>query len=174
MYNQSHRIYYTQQTLVRLSFYIFSDDTVLMKPTYYRTNLTTMGLLSLVVSASVLITGCNTTGKKNSTSVKALSAPSLVYLSGSNTAQHDFSEWMAIAKTNYDSKKYARALRAANNAIAIDNQSLEARDIAMLSTIKITESNISAYHNDTLMSSDDKDRVKDRLTNITTLVQASN
>ncbi|MGP9513978.1 hypothetical protein ACT3RN_15545 [Psychrobacter sp. AOP5-GZ1-6] len=81
---------------------------------------------------------------------------------------------MAIAKTNYDSKKYARALRAANNAIAIDNQSLEARDIAMLSTIKITESNISAYHNDTLMSSDDKDRVKDRLTNITTLVQASN
>lgn len=64
MYNQSHRIYYTQQTLVRLSFYIFSDDTVLMNPTYYRTNLTTMGLLSLVVSASVLITGCNTTGKK--------------------------------------------------------------------------------------------------------------
>ncbi|MBF0658430.1 tetratricopeptide repeat protein [Psychrobacter sp. NG25] len=142
----------------------------------YRTNLTKMGLLSVVVSASVLITGCNTTGEKKSASasVKALSAPSLVYLSGPNTVQRDFEAWMTIAKTNYDSKEYARALRAANEALAIDNQAVEARQIAMLSSIKVTEGNISAYHNDALMDSDDKDLLKDKLTNITTMIQSTN
>ena len=141
----------------------------------YRTNLTTMGLLSVVLSASVLITGCNTTAKEEkSTVVKRLSEPSLVYLSGGNAVQRDFAAWMTLAKTNYDSKQYARALRAANEALAMDNQSAEARQIAMLSSVKITESNISAYHNDTLMDSGDKARFKDKLTNITTLIQSSN
>ncbi|WP_201552000.1 tetratricopeptide repeat protein [Psychrobacter fjordensis] len=139
----------------------------------YRTNLKTMGLLSIVLSASMVITGCNTTAKEEkSATVKALSQPSLVYLADANPS--DFEAWMTVAKSNYDSKNYARALRAANEALKFDKQAVEARQIAMLSSIKLTENNISAYHNDSLMDSSDKAMVKNKLTNITTLIQTSN
>lgn len=139
----------------------------------YRTNLKTMGLLSIVLSASMVITGCNTTAKEEKVAtVKALSQPSLVYLADTNPS--DFEAWMTVAKSNYDSKNYARALRAANEALKFDRQAVEARQIAMLSSIKLTENNISAYHNDSLMDSSDKAVLKNKLTNITTLIQTSN
>lgn len=135
----------------------------------YRTNLTTVGLLSAILSVSMMMTGCNTTGKKNSTSVKPLSEPSLVYLDDGNTPQRDFDGWMAIAETDYDAKKYARALRAANKALAIDNQAVAARQIAMLSSVKVMESNIKTYHDSASMDSADKATLKATLTNINTL-----
>ncbi len=121
----------------------------------------------------MVITGCNTTAKEGkSATVKALSQPSLVYLADANPS--DFEAWMTVAKSNYDSKSYARALRAANEALKFDKQAVEARQIAMLSSIKLTENNISVYHNDSLMDSSDKAMLKNKLTNITTLIQNSN
>lgn len=121
----------------------------------------------------MVITGCNTTAKEEkSATVKALSQPSLVYLADANPG--DFEAWMTVAKSNYDSKNYARALRAANEALKFDKQAVGARQIAMLSSIKLTENNISAYHNDSLMDSSDKAMLKNKLTNITTLIQNSN
>ena len=81
---------------------------------------------------------------------------------------------MTIAKNNYETKRYARALRAANEALSIDNERLDARQLAMLSAVKVMESNIDAYHDNTLMNSGDKAALNKTLTNITTLVNASN
>lgn len=170
------------------SLYTFSDDTALMNH-IYRTKLidnklTTAGLLSVVLTASLLATGCSTTTKesrKNTDSqpvIKQLSEPSLAYLSDttkmSNANQSDVEAWVTIAKSNYEAKRYARALRAANKALSIDKGMVDARQIAMLSAVKVMESNIDAYHDDALMDSGDKTMFKDTLTDITSLINASN
>ncbi|MGP4120776.1 hypothetical protein ACT3N8_13265 [Psychrobacter aquimaris] len=144
----------------------------------YRTKLATAGLLSVLLSASLLTAGCGTTAKNNIQTtvskpiVKQLSEPSLVYLSSGNQLSSE--AWMTIAKNNYATKRYARALRAANEALSVDNERLDARQLAMLSAVKVMESNIDAYHDNTLMDSGDKATLNETLTNITTLVNASN
>ena len=104
--------------------------------------------------------------------VKQLSEPSLAYLSNGNKLSSE--AWMTIAKNNYEKKRYARALRAANEALSVDNERLDARQLAMLSAVKVMESNIDAYHDNSLMNSGDKATLNETLTNITTLVNASN
>lgn len=149
----------------------------------YRTKLApiklvTAGLLSILLSASLLTAGCGTTAKKSVQTmvskpiVKQLSEPSLTYLSSGNQLSSE--AWMTIAKNNYETKRYARALRAANEALSIDNESVDARQIAMLSAVKVMESNIDAYHDNTLMNSDDKATFNETLTNITTVLNTSN
>ncbi|WP_250162237.1 hypothetical protein [Psychrobacter sp. WY6] len=65
-------------------------------------------------------------------------------------------------------------MRAANEALSVDNERLDARQLAMLSAVKVMESNIDAYHDNSLMNSSDKATLNETLTNITTLVNASN
>lgn len=149
----------------------------------YRIKLTNLNLLFIVLSTSVLITGCSMGAKENTQTivsqpvVKQLSDPSLVYLANdteTNTLREGNSEaWMVIAKSNYQLKNYSRALRAANEALGIDDQIVEARQIAMLSAIKVMQSNIDAYHDNALMNSHDQATFKDTLTNMTTLVNTS-
>lgn len=144
----------------------------------YRTKLATAGLLSVLLSASLLTAGCGTTAQKNVQTtvskpiVKQLSEPSLAYLSNGNQLSSE--AWMTIAKNNYEKKRYARALRAANEALSVDNERFDARQLAMLSAVKVMESNIDAYHDNSLMNSGDKATLNETLTNITTLVNASN
>lgn len=149
----------------------------------YRIKLTGLNLLSIVLSTSVLITGCSV-GAKESTQnivsqpiVKQLSGPSLVYLADATTANNSSKSnpeaWMTIAKSNYELKNYSRALRAANEALSIDSQIIDARQIAMLSAVKVMQSNIDAYHDNALMNSHDKARFKETLTSMTTLVNTS-
>lgn len=145
------------------------------------TKLVTAGLLSVLLSASLLTAGCGTATKNTQQPsvskpvIKQLSEPSLAYLSSSaETNQRSSEAWMIIAKKNYAEKRYARALRAANEALSIDNKKVEARQIAMLSAVKVMENNIDAYHDDALMNSGDKATFKETLTNITTLINTSN
>ncbi|MBE0444798.1 hypothetical protein [Psychrobacter sp. FME5] len=147
----------------------------------YRTKLATAGLLSVLLGASLLTTGCGKTGKKSVQTtvstpiVKQLSEPSLAYLSDTTVADQRSSEaWMVIANKNYEEKRYARALRAANEALSIDNEKVDARQIAMLSAVKVMGSNIDAYSDDAMMNSGDKATFNETLTNITTLINASN
>lgn len=150
----------------------------------YRTNLTTVGLLAVVLNTALLTTGCSTTAKekpqntRSQPTIKQLSAPPLTYLSGytetSQNNQRNVEAWMTMAKKNYEAKRYARALRAANEALSMDNQMVEARQIAMLSAVKVMESNIDAYHSNVSMDKAEKATFKDTLTNITTLISTSN
>lgn len=147
----------------------------------YRTNLTMAGLLTVVLSTSLLVSGCNTTGKagkqntRSQATAKQLSEPSFAYMAGATQSkQRNVEDWMTIAKKNYEAKHYARALRASNEALSIDDQNIEARQIAMLSAVKVMENNIDVYHDKALMSDGDKETFKKTLTNITTLTNTSN
>ncbi|MFT5120383.1 MAG: hypothetical protein ACI8R1_001543 [Psychrobacter glaciei] len=149
------------------------------------TKLKGVGLLSVIFSASVLLTACGGAAKKNTqpltvskpTVAKQLDKPSLSYLSDAMkvddgravTAQ----QWLTIAQSNYQSKKYARSLRAATEALSLDDQLVRARQLAMLSAVKVTESNIDAYSDNAVMNDNDKARFKDTLTNMTTLVSTA-
>ena len=144
------------------------------------TDFTTTGLLTAVLTTVLLITGCSTTSKSSTPNVssqtvtKSLTKPSISYLSEATEAsQRSADVWIAIAKKNYEAKHYARALRAANEALNIDKQKVEARQIAMLSAVKVMESNIDAYHNDVSMNKNEKATLKETLTNITSLSSAS-
>ena len=80
---------------------------------------------------------------------------------------------MLIAQSNYQAQKYARSLRAATKALEFDAQSLEARQLAMLSAVKITETNIDSYQDDVTLSSSNKSELKTTLENLTTLLNTS-
>ncbi|WP_299189498.1 hypothetical protein [uncultured Psychrobacter sp.] len=148
----------------------------------HRIELTSSKLLSIVMSVSVVLAGCSADVKSSKhnisqPTIKQLSSSSLVYLTDATEAK-DINEssietWMAIAKSNYESKNYSRALRAANEALSIDNQIVEARQIAMLSSVKVMQSNIDAYHDNALMNSHDKATFKETLTSMTTLINTS-
>lgn len=150
----------------------------------YRINLAKAGLLIAILNTALLVTACSTTTKERKQNTRSqlmaqqLSEPSIVYLSNANetenTNPHNLEMWITIAQKNYDSKRYARALRAANEALSIDNGRVDARQIAMLSAVKVMENNINAYHNDVLMDNNDKATFKETLTSITTLVNTSN
>lgn len=123
-------------------------------------------------------TACTTTKPKN-TSVPSvpseLSSPSMTYLTQSlSTNKNAISEqqWLELAQANYKNKKYARALRAANEVLRLNENSIEAREIAMLSTVKVTESNISSYHDNALMNENDKSDFKSTLTELTTIINS--
>lgn len=150
----------------------------------YRTNFKSAGLLTAVLSTALLTIGCSTTTKESPPQptsqpvVKPLSKPSLTYMSSANeigaTNARNPEAWITVAKKDYEAKRYARALRAANEALSINGQMIEARQIAMLSVVKVMENNIEAYHDDALMNSADKATFKETLTNITTLTSTSN
>ncbi len=145
----------------------------------YRLKPTKSSLLMIVFSACLLATGCG--GKKQQAKPaspvvlsKQLSSPSLSYLSndmvetGSNSIGVE--QWMTIAKNNYESKKYARALRAATEALNIDNGSVAAREMAMLSAVRVTQSNIDAYSDNALLNDYDKAELRDTFADITSLI----
>lgn len=147
----------------------------------YRIPLAKAGLLTVMLNTVLLVTACSTTTKQNTRSqpvAQQLSEPSIAYLSSvteADTAKpRNLETWITIAQSNYDSKRYARALRAANEALSIDDNRVDARQIAMLSAVKLMESNIDVYHNDALMDNGDKATFKETLTSITTLVNTSN
>lgn len=149
----------------------------------YRIKLTNLNLLSIILSTSVLITGCSMGAKENTQNivsqpvVKKLNGPPLVYLADAievNTLREgNLEAWMTVAKNNYVLKNYSRALRAANEVLSVDSQIVEARQIAMLSAVKVMESNVDAYHDNALMNSHDKARFKETLTSMTTLINTS-
>lgn len=150
----------------------------------YRNNFKAANLLLLMFSTALLAIGCSTTTTENKPRqlsqpvVEQLSEPSLVYMFDNDemdgTSPRNIERWVAIAKKNYEAKYYARALRAAEEALDINNQVVEARQIAMLSAVKMMESNVDAYHNNAVMEDRDKSTFKETLTNITTLVNVSN
>lgn len=142
-------------------------------------------LVFVLLSTSFLIAGCG--GKKAKSESKSivhpqrvvvtqLAEPSSAYLSDSAANINDRSMsaegWMQIAQTNFQAKRYARSLRAATEALNIE-ESVEARELAMLSAVKVTESNIDAYRDNTLMSDYDKTQLKTTLADITTLINAT-
>lgn len=150
----------------------------------YASKLSTISLLSIVFSTGVLITGCSIGAKKTSqpsTSqpliAKKLQPPSWSYLPDviavGDESQLTAAQWMLIAQKNYQAQKYARSLRAASKALEFDAQSVEARQLAMLSAVKITETNIDSYQDDVTLSSSDKRDLKTTLENLTTLLNTS-
>lgn len=145
------------------------------KPTY-------IGLLSVVFGACILATGCGIGSKKKSQQTQPLvlsqlDSPSLTYLSGAikldSNSEVTAEQWMTIANSNYKSKKYARALRAATEALSLDEQLVDARQLAMLSGVKVTENNIDSYHDNAMMNNNDKAELKTTLADITTLINTS-
>lgn len=164
------------------------DDVSLMNY-IVRISPNTKGLLVATFSTFLLTTGCGTAPKKVTSQVPSkpivtskvvpaqLSEPLSLYLfETTKVAKADrisAEAWMTIAKSNYESKNYARALRAATEALSMDDQFVEARQIAMLSAVKVTEKNIASYHDNTLMNDEDKNRLKNTLTSMTTLVNTT-
>lgn len=150
----------------------------------YRNKFKAVNLLLVMFSPALLAIGCSTTTTENKPRplsqpvVEQLSEPSLVYMFNTNEIDSANSRnaetWVAIAKKNYEEKDYGRALRAAETALNTNNQMVEARQIAMLSAVKMMESSVDAYHDDAVMKGADKSAFKETLTNITTLVNASN
>ena len=135
----------------------------------------------LVLSMSLLVVGCGGGVKKKPQQtavpmIEQLEDPSLYYLlapTNDSVGNMTVAQWTDIAKINYESMKYGRALRAATEALKIDDDAVEARQLAMLAAVKITESNVGSFHDNALMNSDDKAILKTTLTNITTSIGAS-
>lgn len=144
-------------------------------------------LLIVTCSACLLLTGCQS-GPKAETSVLAieplpqyvspaeLSAPSVGgLLLGEAVVDEKSDDWSAeqwvdIATSLYQEQHYARALRAANIALDIDEALLPARQIALLATIKIMQNNSHAFQKNKAMSDDDKADLKESLTVMTSLI----
>nr|WP_317200875.1 hypothetical protein [uncultured Psychrobacter sp.] len=146
----------------------------------------TRSLLFVTLLSCLLMTGCSSFGKNKETqstnrvkpTIIQLASPSLAYLSDpavkiNNSRGMTAKRWLAIANNNYQAKRYARALRAATEALNIDESSNEARELAMLSAIKVTESNIGTYRDNALMTDKDRATFKSTLTRVTTLVNTS-
>ncbi len=138
-------------------------------------------LLLVAFSAVLLATGCGAKKQVEPVAIatpivlsQQLASPSLSYFSsdmiktGSSTVT--FEQWMVIADSNYTSKKYARSLRAATEALNIDNESIEARELAMLSAVRVTQSNIDAYNDNDLMSDYDRTELRGTFADITSLI----
>lgn len=140
---------------------------------------TTKHYLPLVLcSVCLVLTGCSSKKQPSttvsSTTVKPLASPSITYLSNgvnsnSNTAL-TAEQWLTIAKTNYESKKYARSLRAATQAVSLDSDLVEARQLAMLSAVSVTQVNIDSYNDNTLLNDQDRTELRDTFSHITSLI----
>lgn len=138
-------------------------------------------LILVTLSACLLATGCGGTKKKvnpvgSATPVlsQQLASPSLSYMSADleKAGDKDISaeQWLKIAQDNYDAKKYARALRAATEALNMDDESIEARELAMLSAVRVTQSNIDAYSDNALMSDYDRTELRNTFADVTSLI----
>lgn len=170
--------------LLVFSYFCVLIDGISLMNNIYATKLSTISLLSIVLSTGVLITGCSVGAKKTPQPIssppliaKKLQSPSLSYLpeviAVDDESQITAAQWMLIAQSNYQAQKYARSLRAATKALEFDAQSLEARQLAMLSAVKITETNIDSYQDDVTLSSSNKSELKTTLENLTTLLNTS-
>ncbi len=179
-------------TTLLINYSIFSlvnNNVPLMNYINY-VKLRTISSLVIILSTSSFLIACGSAAKKDAKPVLSksvvtntvitksqLDEPSFAYLVDStkvgNTRLLSSEAWLTIAKDNFQSKHYARALRAANEALSVDNKLVAARQLAMLSAVKVTENSIDSYHDNTLMSNSDKDRFKSSLTSMTTLVNAS-
>lgn len=157
--------------------------------TTHQPKINSIGVLTIILGTCILITGCSSTGKNKKSQLAhqstqqavaqpivntQLASPSLTYIL--NTAEINDNrsvtaeQWLSMAESNYQSKRYARALRAANEALKINSRMEEARQLAMLSAVKVAESNVSAYNNKTLMNDKDKAELRDTLADITSLI----
>lgn len=157
---------------------------------FNRTETHATSLLPVILSISLFLTACGSAANKDAEPVLStpivtntavtttqLDEPSFAYLIDptklANVRQLSSEDWLTIAKDNYQSKHYARALRAANEALSVDSKLVEARQLAMLSVVKVAENNITSYHDNALMNDSDKDKFKNSLTHITTLVNTT-
>lgn len=135
--------------------------------------------VATVLALSMALSACGTTGKTGKPmaatqmSLPTLNATHLVpHLDGAGTplAAED---WLQSAQGYFDSHNYTRALRAANEALALDPDATEARKIALLSTIRIVQQNSSSYHNKALINDSEREEIKEGLTSVTSLINAS-
>lgn len=157
---------------------------------FNRTKTHATSLLAVILSTSLFLTACGSASKKDAepalskpvvtnaaVTTSQLDEPSFAYLVDStksaNVRQLSSEDWLTIANDNYQSKHYARALRAANEALSVDSKLVAARQLAMLSAVKVAENNIASYHDHALMNDADKDKFKNALTHITTLVNTT-
>lgn len=140
-------------------------------------------LSSLMLAAMVSLVGCGkygATSTDNTTEIVEpaqveLAAPSISYLdvemtvdsSGLITAE----QWLQAAQIFYKDKKYSKALRAAEESLAIKD-SKQAYEIALLSAINITQSNMDMYNKPDVLSDSDKQVIKNRLTKVTTAINS--
>lgn len=132
-----------------------------------------------VLALSMALCACDTTGKTGKpVSATQMSLPTLnathlvphLDKAGTPLAAED---WLQSAQSYFDSHHYTRALRAANEALALDPDATEARKIALLSTIRIVQENSSSYHNKALINDSEREEIKEGLTSITSLINAS-
>ena len=132
-----------------------------------------------VLALSLALSACSTTGKSDKTvsptqmSLPTLNAAHLVpHLDEAGTSL-SAEDWVQSAQGYFDSHNYTRALRAANEALALNPDTTGARKIALLSTIRIVQQNSSSYHNEALINDSEREEIKEGLTSITSLINAS-
>lgn len=146
-----------------------------------RSNSIKFNLVLVAFSVGLLATGCGAKKQVKPEVIatpivlsQQLASPSLSYFSSdmikTDSSTATFEQWMVIADNNYTSKRYARALRAATEALNIDNESLEARELAMLSAVRVTQSNIDSYNDNNLMSDYDRTELRSTFADITSLI----
>ena len=144
-------------------------------------------LLIVIFSACLSFMGCQS-GSKTQVSLggseslsqpvspTVFNAPSMRYLLLTEAAGDEQSntwsaqQWADRATSLYQEKHYARALRAANIALTIDEELMPARQLALLANIKIMQNNIRTLHKNEAMSANDKADLKESLTMITSLI----
>lgn len=127
------------------------------------------------LSSVVVLTGCKSNPKQASVVVVPdFPEPSLRYMA-QDTDPNDIKaeQWLSIAQTEFAEKHYARALRAANEALRTQGDLKEARKIAMLSTIKITQDYSKAYHDADVMSVEGSENFREDLARVTTLINTA-
>ncbi|GAA0317286.1 tetratricopeptide repeat protein [Psychrobacter aestuarii] len=136
--------------------------------------------VTAVLTLSAVLSACDTTGKGSSAtpistrvSLPILSADHLVSDMVDEETELTADIWLQSAKTYFEANDYTRALRAANEALYIEPNTTEARKIVLLSTIRIAQQNSAIYHDEALITDSDKDDIKEGLTTITSLINAS-
>lgn len=161
-------------TVVQNANYCFSDVLSMIPISFvqYRN----ICWLCIGLTTSVLLAGCTSSMKKDtsyapSAARSVLTSPSLAYLTNEKDSEKvTAAQWQFMAKKYYQSKSYARALRAANQALGKNNQLVTAREIAMMSALKLSKNNVSVYHNNEVMAEPEKAKIKETLNDVITLV----
>ena len=135
--------------------------------------------VATVLALSVTLTACGTMSKDTTTASSAqvtlptLSAAHLIPQTSEEATELSVEDWVQRAQNYFDSREYSRALRAANEALYLSPETTEARKIALLSTIRIVQNNSAIYHDKTLINDSQREEIKEGLTSITTLINAS-
>jgi|GEM_PF-4138823 len=135
--------------------------------------------VTTVLALSIALCACDTTGKTGKTvsatqmSLPTLNATHLVPHLDKAETPLSAEDWLQSAQGYFDSQNYTRALRTANEALALNPDATEARKIALLSTIRIVQQNSSSYHDQALINDSEREEIKKGLTSITSLINAS-